>query len=522
MESHVMTGNPHSAADPASAGHDVGFYGKLPSHGDFLARRVPDAFVGSWDQWLQEGMTATRLRLGAEWLNVYLTSPIWRFVCAAGACGPEMVAGILVPSVDKVGRYFPLTIVTALRTVPNPVFAADALSPFFDAAERLAVNTLELDAVDLAQFDAAVAALGQLAARVYEPTRIVLDRGAARVLTESSAQAWCLPIASPAELSASVLQLAAHRLAEMYSPLVLWWTAGSQLVTPSCLVTRGLPAAEQFVALLHGSWGEHLWAVVPAHVEFAAPAAGDTALGDPRPPVYRAAAATHIGAVRRVNQDAYLERTDVGLWVVADGVGGQQDGEVASRMVCDALGGFAPHASFEDMIDGTRERLHAVNDQLVRAATRPEHPVTSGSTVVALMARGTRCAVLWAGDSRVYRLRDGRMEQLTRDHSLAELEPAHEDSHAITRAIGGDATLALDLFRDRVRPGDRFLLCSDGLSRVLWESDMAEWLAADDISVAAQGLVQETLDGGAPDNVTVLVVEAYADDAPVLSGPVAR
>src|SRR5262245_49314569 len=118
---------------------DVGFYGKLPSHGDFLARRVPDAFVGTWDPWLQECMAATRATLGDRWLDVYLTSPIWRFTCAAGACGPEGVAGIVVPSVDKVGRYFPLTIVAGLpRDVP-PAAAAGALDEFFDRAERLAV-----------------------------------------------------------------------------------------------------------------------------------------------------------------------------------------------------------------------------------------------------------------------------------------------------------------------------------------------------------------------------------------------
>jgi serine/threonine protein phosphatase PrpC len=170
---------------------------------------------------------------------------------------------------------------------------------------------------------------------------------------------------------------------------------------------------------------------------------------------------------------------------------------------------FAPGASFEQMIEGASQRLHQVNDHLVRAGARPVNPVLCGSTVVALLARGTRCAVVWAGDSRVYRSRDGRMEQLTRDHSVAELE-GNTGSHAITRAVGADALLSLDLFRDRVRVGDRFLLCSDGLIRVLWESEIAEWLAADSIESAAHGLVNATLEGGAPDNVTVVIVEAYA------------
>jgi type VI secretion system protein ImpM len=82
----------------------VGFYGKLPSHGDFLRRRVSDAFVDAWDAWLRECLAASRTALGARWLDVYLTSPAWRFACAAGACGPAPVIGVLAPSVDQAGR----------------------------------------------------------------------------------------------------------------------------------------------------------------------------------------------------------------------------------------------------------------------------------------------------------------------------------------------------------------------------------------------------------------------------------
>ena len=104
---------------------DVGFYGKLPSHGDFLRRRVSDGFVGVWDAWLQECVAASRDALADRWLDVYLTSPAWRFVCAPGACGQSAVAGVMVPSVDRVGRYFPLTVVAELPPVPNLRLGAD-------------------------------------------------------------------------------------------------------------------------------------------------------------------------------------------------------------------------------------------------------------------------------------------------------------------------------------------------------------------------------------------------------------
>jgi serine/threonine protein phosphatase PrpC len=153
-----------------------------------------------------------------------------------------------------------------------------------------------------------------------------------------------------------------------------------------------------------------------------------------------------------------------------------------------------------------------VNEHLVRAATRLHRAVLSGSTVVALLARGTRCAVFWAGDSRVYRWRGGRLEQLTRDHSLSESDrtAAGKESHAVTRAVGGEPTLLLDLYRDRVHPGDRFLLCSDGLTRAVPEAQIQIWMAQQDIRGAVDGLIKATLDAGAPDNVTVLIVEACA------------
>jgi serine/threonine protein phosphatase PrpC len=193
---------------------------------------------------------------------------------------------------------------------------------------------------------------------------------------------------------------------------------------------------------------------------------------------------------------------------VADGVGGQSHGEIASRMVCDAIADVTP-AGVAETIDAIRARLEEVNAFLVRAAERDAEIGRAGSTVVVLMARGSRCAVLWAGDSRVYRWRGGRLQQLTKDHSVAESgEPGAESSTAITRAVGGEATLELDLFRDRVHAGDRFLLCSDGLTREVPEAQIRIWLETPDIRQAADGLIGAALEAGGRDNVTALIVEA--------------
>lgn len=229
-------------------------------------------------------------------------------------------------------------------------------------------------------------------------------------------------------------------------------------------------------------------------------------------PVYVSAGATDVGLARSSNQDTFLDLPQSGIWAVADGMGGHRDGDVASRMVGEGLQGLDPLASLEDTIDSIRQRLSDVNHHLHQAAVRPVDPVVSGSTVALFVARRTSCAIVWAGDSRVYRLRHRRLSQLTTDHTWASemnLQTPSETDHAITRAVGGEDTLLLDVRRDRVRLGDRYLLCSDGLTHELSDARIADILQAGaDVHECVRALIQATLDAGARDNVTVVVVEA--------------
>jgi serine/threonine protein phosphatase PrpC len=238
----------------------------------------------------------------------------------------------------------------------------------------------------------------------------------------------------------------------------------------------------------------------------------DTLVEEDIHPVYVSAGLTHVGLVRTSNQDAFAELGPAGLWAVADGMGGYRDGDVAARMVCEVLVGLAPALAFEDAVDAIRQRMSDVNARLHEASLRAVDPVVSGSTVAALLTRRTLCAVLWAGDSRVYRLRHGRLMQLTTDHTWASelnLHTSHEDvDHAITRAVGGEDTLLLDVRRDRVHLGDRYLLCSDGLTRELSGERIAALLSEGEAQQAAHSLIEATLQSGARDNVTVVVVDA--------------
>ncbi len=490
---------------------EVGLYGKLPSHGDFLRRRTSDAFVDRWDSWLQGCMAASRSALGERWLDVYLTSPAWRFVCASGTCGAAPVLGLMVPSVDRVGRYFPLTLVVELPEGISVFAAATDSAPFFDSAERLLIETLAADYVDFEEFDERVISLADELLPLTSQRKVVLDPAAASILNGDAQASWQLPIGSTEDLAPVFGQLLSHRLSAMYDPLVLWWTEGSSIVEPSCLIAKGLPRPDAFGALLDGSWAQHRWRSIAAQVDRTMDA--EDLVDDTAVIGFRSAAATDVGRARDNNQDAFLEQEEIGLWAVADGLGGHRDGQVASRMVCDALAGLVTGSSFDTTIETARERIHEVNEHLLRSSTRAAVTDRSASTVVVLLVRGPRCAILWAGDSRVYRWRTGRLERLTRDHSLVESGAAvgRDDSHIVTRAVGVEPGLSLDLCRDRVRPGDRFLLCSDGLTRMVPEDQIEMWMGKPDIRTAVDGLIQATLDAGAPDNVTVVIVEGFAD-----------
>jgi type VI secretion system protein ImpM len=119
----------------------TGLYGKLPARGDFVRVGLPGSFVAPWDAWLQQVVTASRDRLGGDWLPAWLEAPVWRFSLAPGLCGPASVLGVLLPSVDRVGRYFPLTLAALAGTDGS----GDA-EPWLDAAEAAGFAALEQDA----------------------------------------------------------------------------------------------------------------------------------------------------------------------------------------------------------------------------------------------------------------------------------------------------------------------------------------------------------------------------------------
>jgi serine/threonine protein phosphatase PrpC len=232
---------------------------------------------------------------------------------------------------------------------------------------------------------------------------------------------------------------------------------------------------------------------------------------------YRSAPRTHVGLVRSANEDAMLARDEAALWIVADGMGGHDNGQWASQTL---VGRFA---QLDLSID--RAARGAAIVQAIETGNRLIHDAATaagkqmGTTVVAMHGDGDDVLLLWVGDSRIYRLRGGMLMQLTRDHTLVQdlvdrgsLHPdeaeTHPMSHVLTRAVGTEGVLRCDSLVDKAQAGDRYLLCSDGLSKVVPDDLVAAILSTGAIDAAADRLIAETLGRGAPDNTTVVVLSA--------------
>jgi len=227
------------------------------------------------------------------------------------------------------------------------------------------------------------------------------------------------------------------------------------------------------------------------------------------------ASQTHPGNRRKNNEDAVLACPELSLWAVADGMGGHAGGDVASHAITDALSAAKPRASLAEMVDQIDDLLCDVNHRLRDHGQAHLRGRTIGSTVVALLAGDDVGVALWAGDSRLYRLRHGVLTQITRDHNpigdllddglITEQTALARETNVVTRAVGGHGQLFLDVAVFDICLGDTFLLCTDGLYRELNHQQISDLLAAENVCDCAESLVAQCLALGARDNVSVVV-----------------
>jgi serine/threonine protein phosphatase Stp1 len=233
---------------------------------------------------------------------------------------------------------------------------------------------------------------------------------------------------------------------------------------------------------------------------------------------FEAVSRTHVGLVRKINEDSVFADSERGLFAVADGMGGHEAGEIASTMVTDALRCLPEPRDLDALVESAIEALREVNRELIALAQSSGRDQTIGTTVVGLAIADGSFRCFWMGDSRGYRLRDGNLARLTHDHSLVQelvdagmLKPEEAEGHAnanvVTRAVGAASSFEADIVSGDVQAGDQFLLASDGLTRLVPDHELAAELQRASPDEAADNFIDTVLARGAPDNVSLVIVK---------------
>jgi type VI secretion system protein ImpM len=439
----------------------IGFFGKVPSHGDFVASGVSATFREALDLWLQAGLEMGRETLGPEWKRQFETMPIWRFVVPHGLWGPATHVGVLLPNADRVGRRFPLVVAAQLSDYREDPRQLCFDNTWFTAAEALAETSLTHE-FDLAGFPAAIKRLR-------------------------------LPYARDAEDDGRE-QGSASRFAHA----TLWWTISPETRKAHGFSTEGAPTPADFLKLLE--IGRPAAVDLPEEVE-PAPVRIDAEEAASETPggtlVVERGYATHPGTRQTVNGDALLVSRTPLLLAVADGIGDDIRAKEAAKTIANTVSTTMAQETLANLVQEVKGKLGRAQGLLQASSAGADEPRAS---VVVLAGIGDDFAVIWAGDARCYLMRDGMMRALTRDHVEVGLR------RRLSRSVGGARQLVPDVVTDSFQDGDRLLLCSAPLSRVLDERAIAGVMAETPVDEAAAALVQESLIAGVRENVSAIVI----------------
>jgi type VI secretion system ImpM family protein len=542
----------------------IGLFGKLPTNGDFIHRDLPTSFVSIWDHWLQTNLAFFQSQDTENWLSSYLTSPIWRFLIPPSLVNEQAYFGILAPSVDKVGRYFPFTFAASL---PDSHAGSVLCEPFQNILTllescfltHLHSNNSNLEHVDQ-DLNIINNKLNQLVtSQSFDPLPENLD-----------SHQFIISNKRPLSESASCLWLSS--MLQRYSNSSIWWTKGSQTVEPSLLFTQGLPSKQQFSAMLSSFQNNTEWrqkhlvsanmydnelsSLMSSLTQPSATSEPSTIAADNESPNAIVTPPTElesddavsgldilsnfqnsdvtseqnisnmtdnsktqaalfniqsfgfsdVGNKRTQNQDAILVKDSDSLWLVADGMGGHFDGDKASQEIVKQLSGKDLPVNLFSKVDAIKQTIQNVNTEIFSYAK--DNQLTCGSTVVLLALENNKATFLWAGDSRLYLWRCGELTQLSSDHSMynlykeSGLSTENIQNNAITRAVGVDENIDLDIGFQDLAAGDRLMLCSDGLHDPAGDESIKYALSLDTPESAAEHLKSTVLAGEAKDNLS--------------------
>lgn len=444
----------------------VGFFGKLPCRGDFLQRRVAREFIDVWDPWLQRCIDQSARALRDRWLGAYLTAPVWRFVLAEGICGPSAYAGVMVSGVDRVGRYFPLTIVAEWPAQECALESACDAWRWFDAAEAVALTAPE--AVDFDAFDAQVARLAALIDTSGAEESAHLRRLLSRTDALQGATQWHVPLSSVHSLPRAMNALALRELERAMRPVSLWWSDGSDDVEAAWLCIRGLPAPESFAAMLSGEWTTPGWSSLGTAL----------ARGTQPQPLLREQGAQIVEVHDLKDQSNatpstyFTARPEIGLWAVATAVDADC-GNAAAQAIADVLQNIRPAGSLTTLVEQVRATLEAIQRQFAARSSIAAGANIAASAVI-FVTTGAECAVLCSGPAQAVRYRAGVVTS-TYDVGRSDVSTARlpvRDAAAVNGTlldlVTGSAVPCVSLQEivqvqvcyESVQPDDRWLIAS--------------------------------------------------------------
>jgi type VI secretion system ImpM family protein len=554
------------------------FFGKIPLTGDFIHRRMSSVFMNRWDEWLKINILHSQKQLGERWLPIYSQSPMWRFCIAPGVIDDKAYLGIMIPSVDSVGRYFPLTVAQAVDPKAIPFMLSDTANQWFQNIEDLLLDLLEGYEPNLQIFDAKIAAL--------QPKWIeaIADIPAGQASMDKAFNLR-LEVNSANTINHSVSSFMLHNLVESKKGFTFWWNEGSEAYQPSILFSDKLPATDQFCGLLDGSWQEHQWISLPLsspelkkserlekhddksltdivkpnlakaaqHAQLVNELHNQQEPLEPlnslanidvnlnevnidldditvsplitpayhRPQTFKAIPEsfgfTDPGNSRKENEDALLLKPSAGLWLVADGMGGHSHGSYASQLVVNRIAATDISGNLEQALNKIHIALQDVNSHLIDYAKQNDQQAC-GSTVIGMMMRNQTCVFFWAGDSRLYLVRNQKISPLSKDHSVEQEQidqglikkddPNFTGKNLITRAVGGDHHLELEISYHQPQPGDQFLLCSDGVYNEISDLEIEKIInMPNSTKERCLTMNEEIISRAARDNFTGIIIE---------------
>lgn len=225
-----------------------GVYGKVPMHGDFIHRNLSSTFISTWDEWLQLYVAGSKEQMGEAWLDIYLTSPIWRFVLSSGVIDENYWAGIMMPSVDSVGRYYPFTIVMPISAQHNPLDFISVQTDWYNGIEELALMALD-EQIQLDDIIEEVKKLDIAVTSGYQKTGNMMDGNAFQINMGFEEQ---LPLSVYPYLLDSIMT----KTLNSYS---VWTTQGSERIAPCLFAVKGLPSTNNMPAMMDGEWAYWGW-----------------------------------------------------------------------------------------------------------------------------------------------------------------------------------------------------------------------------------------------------------------------